>query len=181
MTGTGRRKVGISVGDPGGVGPEIALKAALDPRVHAVAQVVLFGDRKAVEAHIASGRLPIEVREHRSVPMNGSGGRTVDFIHVDCLATAPTLGQVKAEHGAAAIAALDATAGAALAGQIDAVVAGPIHEVAIRQAGIVFDGHPSWLARRTGTPVDDVFLMLCWGDKRIAHATLHQSVRSALD
>ncbi|MEO5669515.1 MAG: 4-hydroxythreonine-4-phosphate dehydrogenase PdxA, partial [Ramlibacter sp.] len=134
-----------------------------------------------VEAHIASGRLPIEVREHRSVPMNGSGGRTVDFFHVDCLAAAPSLGQVKAEHGAAAIAALDAATGAALAGQIDAVVAGPIHEVAIRQAGIVFDGHPSWLAKRTGTPVDDVFLMLCWGDKRIAHATLHQSVRSALD
>ncbi|MDP3174316.1 MAG: 4-hydroxythreonine-4-phosphate dehydrogenase PdxA, partial [Phenylobacterium sp.] len=38
-----------------------------------------------------------------------------------------------------------------------------------------------WLARRTGTPEEDVFLMLCWGSKRIAHATLHQSVRSALE
>jgi 4-hydroxythreonine-4-phosphate dehydrogenase len=180
MTGTGRRKVGIAVGDPAGVGPEITLKAALDPRVQSVAQVVLFGDRKALEAHIAAGRLPIEVREHVSVPAEGSNGRTVDFVHVDCLAAPLTLGQVKAEHGAAALAALDAATGAALSGHLDAVVAGPIHELAIRQAGIAFDGHPSWLARRTGTAVEDVFLMLCWGDKRIAHATLHQSVRTAL-
>lgn len=181
MSGAVRKKVGISVGDPAGVGPEIALKTAVDPRVEAIAQVTLFGDRKAVAAHIALGALRIEVRERSDAPVRSSGGRIVDFVHVDCLTAPPRLGQVAAEHGAAALAALDAAAGAALEGELDAVVAGPIHEVALRKAGVHFDGHPSWLARKTGTDVDDVLLMLCWGDKRIAHATLHQSVRSAID
>ena len=47
-------------------------------------------------------------------------------------------------------------------------------------AGIAFDGHPSFVARETGTDENDVFMMLCFGDTKIAHATLHQSVRQAI-
>jgi 4-hydroxy-L-threonine phosphate dehydrogenase PdxA len=47
-------------------------------------------------------------------------------------------------------------------------------------AGIQFDGHPSFVARQTGTPEDDVYMMLCFGETMIAHCTLHQSVRSAV-
>ena len=70
---------------------------------------------------------------------------------------------------------------AALANKVDAVVAAPQNETSIALAGIQFDGHPSFVARETGTPEDDVFMMLCFGDMKIAHATLHQSVRQALD
>jgi len=37
-----------------------------------------------------------------------------------------------------------------------------------------------WVARETKTPIADVFLMICFDDKRIVHATLHVSVREAL-
>ncbi|MSO66953.1 MAG: hypothetical protein EXQ82_03870 [Pseudolabrys sp.] len=47
-------------------------------------------------------------------------------------------------------------------------------------AGIAFDGYPSFVARETGTPVNDVYLMICFDDVRIAHATLHVSVREAV-
>ena len=47
-------------------------------------------------------------------------------------------------------------------------------------AGIPFDGHPSFVARETGTDENDVFMMLCFGEVKIAHATLHQSVRQAI-
>jgi 4-hydroxy-L-threonine phosphate dehydrogenase PdxA len=70
---------------------------------------------------------------------------------------------------------------AALAKQVTAVVAAPQNETSIAMAGIPFDGHPSFVARETGTPEDHVFMMLCFGDTKIAHATLHQSVRQALD
>jgi 4-hydroxy-L-threonine phosphate dehydrogenase PdxA len=60
-------------------------------------------------------------------------------------------------------------------------VAAPQNETAIALAGIAFDGHPSFVARRTGVDPDDVYLMLCPGDLRIVHTTLHQSVRQALD
>jgi 4-hydroxy-L-threonine phosphate dehydrogenase PdxA len=60
------------------------------------------------------------------------------------------------------------------------VVAAPQTERSIAAAGIGFDGYPSFVARETGTPVNDVYLMICFDDVRIAHATLHVSVREAV-
>ena len=47
-------------------------------------------------------------------------------------------------------------------------------------AGIPYDGHPSFVARETGTNEHDVFMMLCFGKRRIVHTTLHISVREAI-
>ena len=65
-------------------------------------------------------------------------------------------------------------------GEVDAVVAAPQNETSIAQAGIKFDGHPSFVARQTGTDESGVYMMLCFGDTRIAHCTLHRSVREAI-
>ena len=46
---------------------------------------------------------------------------------------------------------------AAMAGDVDAVVAAPQHETSIAQAGIPFDGHPSFVARQTGTDESGVY------------------------
>ena len=70
---------------------------------------------------------------------------------------------------------------AARAGHVDAVVGAPHTERAIAAAGIVFDGYPSFVARCTGVAADDAFLMLCFDDTRIVHATLHVSLRRAID
>ena len=60
------------------------------------------------------------------------------------------------------------------------MVAAPQNETSIAQAGIAFDGHPSFVARQTGTDEAGVYMMLCFGDTRIAHCTLHRSVREAI-
>ena len=61
------------------------------------------------------------------------------------------------------------------------MVAAPQNETSIAQAGIPFDGHPSFVALQTGTDNNDVFMMLCFGGIKVAHATLHQSVRKAIE
>ncbi|MDX3908171.1 MAG: 4-hydroxythreonine-4-phosphate dehydrogenase PdxA [Pigmentiphaga sp.] len=176
-----QRRIAVTLGDPSGIGPEIALKAYGDPRIHKHMSLVLFGDKRALDEH---ARLCGLTQDYHTL---GSASEVQDwkgglaFIHVPCLDGSFRIGEVCALSGAAAIAALDAAVDAAQAGFVDAVVGSPIHEVAIKKAGIAFDGHPSYLARRTGTPVDDVSLMLCWGRTRVAHVTLHMSVREALD
>src|SRR5207237_4610459 len=82
--------------------------------------------------------------------------------------------------GRASIAFCAAAVQAAMAGEVDAVVAAPQNETSIAQAGIKFDGHPSFVARQTGTNEAGVYMMLCFGDTRIAHCTLHRSVREAI-
>jgi len=73
---------------------------------------------------------------------------------------------------------------AALAGEVQAVVAAPHNESAIHAAGIEFDGYPSFVARVAGLPPEDGILMLCFEHEgrevRIAHVTLHTSVAKAL-
>jgi 4-hydroxy-L-threonine phosphate dehydrogenase PdxA len=61
------------------------------------------------------------------------------------------------------------------------VVACPQTEYSIKEAGIEFDGYPSFVARCTHTPVDDAFLMLCFDATRIVHTTLHVGMRRALE
>ena len=89
-------------------------------------------------------------------------------------------GVVSPISGRASIAFCAAAIKAAMAGEVDAVVAAPQHETSIAQAGIAFDGHPSFVARQTGTDESGVYMMLCFGDTRIAHCTLHRSVREAI-
>jgi 4-hydroxythreonine-4-phosphate dehydrogenase len=176
------QRVAISMGDPAGIGPEIALKAALDPRVKAVCQPLLVGDRRALEVHAeASGLLP-RIRAYKSAAAVEWDGEGVALLDLDLLGNeALVLGKIAAVNGRAAVEAARAAVEAALAGRVDAVVAAPQTEFAIKEAGISFDGYPSFVARCTGVPEEDVFLMHCFDDKKIVHATLHVSVRRALD
>jgi 4-hydroxy-L-threonine phosphate dehydrogenase PdxA len=47
-------RIALALGDPAGIGPEIALKAALDPAVRAMCRPLLFGDRGVLETHAAA-------------------------------------------------------------------------------------------------------------------------------
>jgi 4-hydroxy-L-threonine phosphate dehydrogenase PdxA len=90
------------------------------------------------------------------------------------------IGTVDAAYGRASLASAGRAIKAALAGDVEAVVAAPQTERSIAAAGIAFDGYPSFVARETGTPVNDVYLMICFDDSRVVHATLHVSVREAV-
>jgi 4-hydroxy-L-threonine phosphate dehydrogenase PdxA len=89
-------------------------------------------------------------------------------------------GAVNAAAGHAALAFARTAINATLMGEVDAVVAAPQNESAIAQAGIAFDGHPSFVARETGTDPARVYLMLAFGDTKIVHATLHVGVKEAV-
>jgi 4-hydroxythreonine-4-phosphate dehydrogenase len=172
-------RVAISIGDPAGIGPEIALKAALDARVRRVCLPVLVGARSAIDMHAAlcGIKAPIAAFARAAEIDWAAPGILVLAIPAE---GEPEIGAIRAAHGRAAVASGQAAIEAALTGHVDAVVAAPQTELAIKQAGIEFDGYPSFVARCTGTNVDDVFLMHCFDDKKIVHATLHVSLARAL-
>jgi 4-hydroxythreonine-4-phosphate dehydrogenase len=161
-------KIAIPVGDPAGIGPEIALKAALDPAVRAACEPLIVCDPALLERHAKAC------------------GIDADLANIGILACPQPetallgFGVVSPVSGRASIAFCAAAVKAAMAGEVDAVVAAPQHETSIAQAGIQFDGHPSFVARQTGTDENGVFMMLCFGDTRISHCTLHRSVREAI-
>ncbi len=178
-------RIAIATGDPAGIGPEIALKAAVDARVKTLWRPLLVGDPAAVELHAKAAGLspPLHVIG-KAADADWSDG-AVNLLDAGEGTNVPVkFGTVDASYGRASLAAARKAIKCALQGDVEAVVAAPQTERSIAAAGIKFDGYPSFVARETGTPVNDVYLMICFEDngdeKRIAHATLHVSVREAI-
>jgi len=177
----GLHRIAIALGDPAGIGPEVALKAALDPRVRAACAPILVGDPMALEAHAsACGLRPRIQAVERIEDARPDGDALVLLARHQLQPGELTLGAVGAAHGRAAVDSARAAIQAALEGAVHAVVAAPHTEQAVALAGIAFDGYPGLVARETGVDPDDAVLMLCWDRMRIAHATLHVGVREAL-
>ena len=176
-----KAKIAIATGDPAGIGPEISLRAALDPVVRNACRPIVVSDLGVVERHARACGLKPSIR---AIGRVGDADWSDDRLNVlDCTQQdldALDFGTTTAASGRASLAFAGAAITAALAGEVDAVVAAPQNETAIARAGIKFDGYPSFVARATGTDEDDVYLMLCFGDIKIVHATLHQSVRDAI-
>ena len=166
-----RPRIALPIGDPHGIGPEIALKAVADPAVQAACEPVLIGDA-AVFAHYAE-------RLHFDLP-HGDAFAASPFA-ADGLGERPWAGVVSGDAGRAAVAYAREAIRLALTGAVDAVVAAPHNETAVAKAGIPFRGYPGLVAQETGTPEDEVFLMLVSPEFRIVHVTLHVSLREALE
>jgi 4-hydroxythreonine-4-phosphate dehydrogenase len=177
----GLPRIAIATGDPAGIGPEIALKAALDPRVVAICRPLLVGDPAVVEVQAKAAGLAPQLNVIAKAGNAAWSNGTLNLLDASEGTNAPvSFGKVDASYGRASLAAARRAIQCALAGEVEAVVAAPQTERSIAAAGIAFDGYPSFVARETGTPVNDVYLMICFVDKRIVHATLHVSVREAL-
>ena len=161
-----RPRIAIAIGDPAGIGPEIAIKASLNRDVRDICEPVIVGDYEVLARYAHTIR--------KSPPENvvDVGAINVNFL---------TPGESDASCGRAILEYAGKAVDMALAGEVDAVVACPQTQTSIKSAGIDFDGYPSWVARRTGTDPDDVFMMLVSDRLRIAHTTLHLGIRDALD
>ncbi|MBW0101053.1 4-hydroxythreonine-4-phosphate dehydrogenase PdxA [Pseudonocardia sp. KRD-291] len=169
----------LSIGDPNGIGPEIAVAAARSWIGDPAAAPVLVGDRAVVETAIDSTRARLTVRDH--VPGTVGGGDLVDLLDVGALpAGAHRPGEISAAAGAATIAYVTAAVREAQRGGYRAVVACPHSETAVHAAGIAFRGYPPLVAQLTGAPPERVFLLLAGGGLRIVHATLHERLADAL-
>ena len=174
--------VAIATGDPAGIGPELSLKAALDPRVRGLCRPLLVGDPDVVARQAKSCGIGADIRVVDDIAAAGAATSGVTLLACRAPDAAEiAFGANSAASGRASLAAARTAIKAALAGQVDAVVAAPQNQTSISLAGIEFDGYPSFVARETGLDRNDVYLMLCFGETKIVHCTLHASVREAID
>jgi 4-hydroxythreonine-4-phosphate dehydrogenase len=160
----------ITLGDPAGVGPEVVAKALFDPEIRRLARFVVYGDAAVLDRACLSTRLrldPVLVTTPGDVP-EGSFG----------LAAVPGAGLLDSPPGTPDLAtgawvrdALDAAVRAALAGEVDGLVTGPINKEALSKATGRVEGHTELLARLTGSasPV----MMLAGPTLKVVSATSH--------
>ena len=159
MTRSATTRIAIAIGDPNGIGPEIAVKAARNFAGTSI-EPILVGDEFVIRKY---------------------GGEGLPIAPVSALDVAGFLpGKIDARAGAATVAYVREAVRLAAAREVAAIVACPQSETAINSAGIPFSGYAGLLAQLTKTPEDKVFLMLVAAGLRIAHVTLHESVKTAL-
>jgi 4-hydroxythreonine-4-phosphate dehydrogenase len=166
-----RPRIAITCGEPAGIGPEIALRAALDV---ADADCLLIGDSaqiKALSMLLAPARVPRAIASAAEFAQHPN-----ELCVFDCPLTVPVIpGQLDARNGKAVLRTLDAAIDAAMAGQVDAIVTAPVQKSTINDAGFAFTGHTEYLAERTGS--EHVVMMLAGetddGMLRVALATTH--------
>jgi 4-hydroxythreonine-4-phosphate dehydrogenase len=152
-------RLGISLGDPTGVGPEVVVRALAErPQQDAV----VFGDpgvlaRAAEQCGLA---LPPATR----------------VVAVTSLAPAEVVpGQPNETAGRAQVEYLAAATGAVLAGEVSALVTAPLSKEWAARAGFSFPGHTEYLASRSG--VTEFAMMLAGPRLRVTVVTRHIALR----
>lgn len=169
----------ISVGDPGGVGPEVALVVALEAR-HRTGLVV-FGDSEWLMRRaraLGAGRSDL-VHVAAGEPFDVPSG-CVAFADVGANWDAHALAHTAtASGGEAQLRALDGAIDAALAGHVRGVVTAPMSKSAVNLAGHEFTGHTEHLARRAHLAADDVTMMFLGPKLRVALVTTHVAIVDA--
>ena len=171
--------VGITMGDPAGIGPEVALRTVVDQRVQRVCIPVIIGDGGALERVRAACRLRRRIRAVGSPgEARGSGAiEVLDLKNVDPVAC--PVGVVSAAAGRAAVEYVFKSVELAMAGDIAAAVTAPLNKEAMRRAGFRYDGHTEIYAEKTGTR--DYSMMLVVGRLRVLHVSTHLALREAVE
>jgi 4-hydroxythreonine-4-phosphate dehydrogenase len=179
MTSSGvRPAIAITSGEPAGIGPEIAIRAAWALREQV--NCVLIGDAAflAMTAHqidpeIRLAGLSLEALRLSGLPHFGAGR----LIAIDVpVAAFVTPGVLDPENGRSVLATLDAALEGIAAGWFAAMVTAPLQKSTINDAGVPFSGHTEYLAEKTGTA--RVVMMLA--GQTDAGATDAQPLRVAL-
>ena len=171
--------IGITMGDPAGVGPEVVMKALARAETHALCRPLVIGDAKQLERAGRLLNLKLEIRSIEK-PKNAE----FKFGAVDCidLALVPediAFGKVSAVAGEAAYRYIERSVELALNRSIDAICTAPINKEALNAAGHRYPGHTELLAKLTGT--QEVSLMLLAAKLRVIHVTAHIGLLDAIE
>ncbi|RFP17027.1 4-hydroxythreonine-4-phosphate dehydrogenase PdxA [Duganella sp. BJB488] len=155
-----RPAIAVTVGEPAGIGPELAIRAAWARR--AEVNCVLLGDAaflamtaSYIDPEIKLSALSLQAVRHGGLPHFGPERVTVIDVP---LAAHVVPGRLDKENGRSVLATLDAAIEGVGAGWFEAVVTAPLQKSTINDAGVPFSGHTEYFAERTGTP--QVVMML---------------------
>lgn len=170
--------IGITVGDPAGIGPEVVVKALDDGAVFEVARPVVIGDGGVIAQTVELLEARLKIRRVHW-PNEGQWGRgvleVIDLQNVDLRRL--RVGEVQREAGRAAFEYVQRATELALAGAIDGVATAPVNKEALRHSGVPYLDHTAMLAGLTGCR--DLLTMFAVHRLKIFFATRHVSLRQA--
>ena len=172
--------IGITMGDPASIGPEIAVKALSEKKVYDICKPLIVGDGHVIEKSLSLVDFEGDINRIQAVSQSRFEYGTIDVFdlqNVDLLTL--DYGKVSPLAGDAAFEAVKKVIELVVEKQIDATVTGPINKEAINLAGHHFSGHTEIYAHYTDTL--KYAMLLVHGNLRVIHVSTHVSLKQACD
>ena len=167
-----RPVIGITLGDPVGIGPEITLKTLSSPSIYKICKPLVIGDLGVLELAKKSTSSTLKIKDVKILVSS-----TYKYGQVDVLCLSKlnkdkiSWGKPTVQTGNAMIKYITTAIDMAISGSVGAIVTCPINKAAMRKAGSKFSGHTELLAEQTKT---DSFAMMLAGRKlRVVLVTIH--------
>jgi len=173
-----KSKIGITAGDPSGIGAEIIIKAIMGKGIANDIIPIVIGDESVLLDAIKMCGSSMQLNKISDVDKAEDSSDVINLLDMGLLSEEdwkykkPT---VKA--GKAAYAYIEKACSLAMIGDIDAVVTCPINKAALNDAGIHYSGHTEIIGALTGTK--DFAMLLHSSKMNVIHVTTHVSMADA--
>lgn len=173
-------KLAITMGDPAGIGAEIAVKALGNSSIYDISIPFVIGDREAMQEAIGftQSNLSLRTIDHPAQAAGKYG--VIDLIDLKILPPrAWEYKKVSKQTGEASFQYVARGIEMANKGEVHAVVTGPINKESLNLAGHHYSGHTEIFAEMTKTK--NYAMLLCSKKLNVIHVTTHVSMRDACD
>ena len=167
-----RPLIGITMGDPLGIGPEILVKALHAHDLHSLCVPVVLGDPDILKTALSRFSIPMTInridhphqgrQEPGCLNLMALSDLKLDMSRPPAMTSA--IGKAMADY-------IHRAVDLAMAGQIDAVVTAPITKTGLKMAGSSFHGHTELIAHQTGTR--KFAMMLAGKTLKVVLVTIH--------
>lgn len=173
--------LGITMGDPASIGPEITVKALANKEIYDKCRPIVIGDAAVMEEAVKIvGREDIKIREVQSVGEATYEFGTIDVYDMKLVDTGKLKrGEISVMAGEAAFQYVKKVIELAKAGEVDGTVTNAFNKEAVNLAGHHYSGHTEIYADMTGTK--KYTMMLAHENVRVVHVSTHVSLREACD
>lgn len=168
--------IGVTMGDPAGIGGEIIVSAY--PDLLETARPIVIGDADVIRVAVDIRGLDLNVQAVDDISETTFEPETVPVLDLDNVDDLE-YGVVREEYGAASLEYVERAIELATAGEIDAIATAPINKQATQLAGSEHAGHTGLLAARTDT--NHYSMMLVEDELRVTHTSTHVPLREACD
>ncbi len=156
--------IGITMGDPSGIGPEIVVKALANPEVWKGCRPWVIGDEAIFRNALRTFGSPLKIKVYPELKTISLSPKTVHLL------------QVKVPPQKLVIQILRTATSLALAGKIQAIVTAPIHKSSLTEGGAQYAGHTEFFAAHAG--VKEVGMMMVGGPLKVMLVTTHVGIRA---
>ena len=170
--------IGITMGDPAGVGPEVICRALSDGEIFQICAPIIIGDCNTLNGTAKTIGLDIEFVKLDSDESDYRESKTISVFDLGNLREEFEIGTESATSGRAAAEYIEAAVGLWEKGTIDAITTAPINKKALSMGGYDYPGHTEFLAKLTET---EDFAMSFFAEKLcVVLLSTHVSLKDAI-